>query len=90
MKYTSIALMLLAAVSATPDWSEAATSCIICPCGINPHTGQCPCGEPCNDFPFPRSVPISNRNQCGTKNLILVCDTSRFTKSACSLRCIRK
>src|SRR5262249_1800135 len=90
MKYASIALMLLAAVFATPDRSKAALTCTECPCGINPHTGQCPCARRCGGGPLPKSVPIRNRQQCSTKSLILRCDTGRLTNSPCSLRCIRK
>jgi hypothetical protein len=90
MKFSSIALMLLAAVFATPNRSEANDICRECPCGMSGTTGHCPCARPCGPESYPKSVPIRNRKQCSTTNLILVCDTTRFTNSACSLRCIRK
>jgi hypothetical protein len=92
MKYPGIALILLAAVFATPDRSEAARNCTECPCGINRPTGHCPCARPCEiDWAnYPKSVPIRNRHQCSTKSVILVCDTSNFTNSACRLRCLRR
>src|SRR5262245_1435374 len=92
MKYASIALILLAAVFATPDRSEAARNCTECPCGIILGTGHCACAGPCGiDWDgILKSVPIRNRQQCSTKSLILVCDTSKFTNSACRLRCLRK
>jgi hypothetical protein len=91
MKFFSIALVLMAAAFATPNRSEADEICSECPCGILTGGGGCACARPCGGGgPYPKSVPIRNRKQCSTTNLILVCDTSRFTNSACSLRCMRK
>ena len=90
MKYAGIAFIVLAALFAMPERSEAAQSCTECPCGTNPHTGRCPCARRCGSSTFPKSVPIRNRQQCSTKGLVLVCDTSHFTNTACHLRCKRK
>jgi hypothetical protein len=90
MKFFSIALVLLAAAFATPNRSEADEICSQCPCGRFTGSG-CACAHPCGHLPYmDRSVPIRNRKRCDAKSVILVCDTSRFTNSACSLRCMRK
>jgi hypothetical protein len=90
MKYAGIAIMLLTVVFATPNRSEANDICRECPCGIFTGGGGCACARHCSLESLPKSVPIRNQKNCSATNLILVCDTSRFTNSACSLRCIRK